>query len=128
MAKILIVDDDPDIVETMKIVLESKDYQVASAADGRQGLERIKKEKPDLIILDIMMTRMDEGFDVCRQLKKDPKYKDIPILMLTALKEKAGFDFTAEAGDETWLPVEDYVHKPIQPDDLLAKVEKLLKR
>ncbi len=127
-AKILIIDDNPDIVETMKIVLESKNYQVNSAADGRQGLERLQKEKPDLIILDIMMTRMDEGFEVCRQLKKDPEYKDIPILMLTALKEQTGFDFTAEAGDKTWLPVEDYVDKPIQPDKLLATVERLLKK
>jgi len=128
MAKILIIDDDPDIVEAIRIVLESKKYQVDSAADSQEGLKIIKKDKPDLIILDIMMNRMDEGFDVCRELKKDPKYKDIPILMLTALKERTGFDFKPEAGDEDWLPVEDYVEKPIQPDDLLAKVEKLLKR
>ncbi|HID94203.1 MAG TPA: response regulator [bacterium (Candidatus Stahlbacteria)] len=126
-AKILIVDDDPDFVEATKIVLESKSYKVAVASDGREGLQAVKKEKPDLIILDIMMTTGDEGFDVCRKLKRDPKYKDIPILMLTALQKKTGFDFKSEVGDEYWLPVEDYVDKPLPPSELLSRVEKLLK-
>lgn len=126
--KILIVDDDADIVETMKIILESKSYRVASCANRQECYKKMKEEKPDLIILDVMMARQDEGFDICRELKSNSKYKDIPILMLTALKEKTGFDFKKEAGDKDWLPVEDYIDKPIQPDALLVKVEKLLKR
>lgn len=124
--KILIVDDDADIVEAIRIVLESKSYKVTSASNGTECAEGLKKDKPDLIILDVMMTRQDEGFDVCRDLKKRPEYKQIPILMFTALKEKTGFDFKKEAGDEGWLPVEDYIDKPIQPDQLLGRVEKLL--
>ncbi len=124
--KILIVDDDADIVETMKIVLESKSYKVTSASNGKECLESLEEEKPDLIILDVMMTRKDEGLAVCRELKESPQYKDIPILMLTALKEKMGFDFEKEAGNQDWLPVESYVHKPIQPDQLLECVERLL--
>ena len=126
MAKILIVDDDPDIVEAMKVVLEDKNYKVASAKSGEEGLKKVKSDKPDLIILDIMMETGDKGFDVARALKRDKNYKNIPILMLTAIKERTGLDFKNEAGDETWLPVDDYVEKPLKPDELLAKVETLL--
>lgn len=128
MAKILIVDDDPDIVEAMKVVLESKDYKVSTAWSGEDGLKKVKLEKPDLIILDIMMETTDKGFDVARELKKEPSYKDIPILMLTAIKEKTGLDFKKEAGDEHWLPVDDYVDKPLNPAELLSKVGLLLKK
>ena len=127
MAKILIIDDDPDFVEATRIVLESKSYQVITAADGKEGLKKIKQERPDLIILDVMMTKEDEGFNVCRMLKNDSENQKIPILMLTALREKTGFNFKPEAGDKDWLPVEDYLEKPIDPDKLLARVEKLLK-
>lgn len=128
MGKILIVDDDRDIVESMKVVLESKQHQVTIAASGKEGLEKVKAQKPDLIILDIMMETGDKGFDVCRELKKDKNYKDIPILMLTAIKERMGLDFNKEAGDEVWLPVDDYVDKPLKPEELLSKVEKLLNK
>lgn len=127
-AKILIVDDDPDIVEAMRVVLESRQYQVDVAKSGEEGLKKVRLEKPDLIILDIMMETGDRGFDVARELKKDRNYKDIPILMLTAVKEKTGMDFEKEAGDKVWLPVDDYVDKPLKPEELIAKVETLLKR
>ena len=126
--KILIVDDDPDIVEAMKVVLESKQYQVAVAKSGEEGLEKVKAEKPDLIILDIMMETKDKGFDVARGLKKDQKYKDIPILMLTAIKERTGLDFKNEAGDKDWLPVDAYMNKPLKPEELIAKVEAFLEK
>ncbi len=128
MAKILLIDDDPDIVESIKVVLESKGYEVACAANGKQGLHKAEKECFDLIILDIMMETADAGFEVCRALRKNQNYKDIPILLLTAIKKRTGFDFRKEAGDETWLPVDDYVDKPLEPDELLAKVEALLKK
>lgn len=128
MAKILIVDDDPDIVESTKVVLESEGYEVISASTGKEGLAKIRKDRPALIILDVMMERDDAGFDVCRELKKDQGYKDIPVLMLTAIKEKTGMDFKKEAGDEAWLPVDDYCDKPVKPDELLSKVGALLKK
>src|SRR3989338_11664191 len=127
MPKILIIDDDPDISEAIKVVLESKNYKVDNAGSGEEGLKKVKIDNPDLIILDIMMEKGDTGFDVARELKNDPSAKHIPILMLTAIKEKTGLDFKKEAGDETWLPVDDYVEKPLKPDQLIAKVEKLLK-
>jgi len=127
MARVLIIDDDPDIVESMKVILENKGYNVISASSGKEGLDKAKKDKPDLIILDIIMETGDKGLDVARQLKKDENYKAIPILMLTSLKEKTGFDFKGEAGDKDWLPVEDYCDKPLRPEELTRKVEALLK-
>ena len=126
-AKILIIDDDPDIVESMKVVLESKKYSVVVTENGEEGLAKAKSEKPSLIILDVMMETNSKGFDIARILRKDKNYKNIPILMLTAIKDATGWDFKKEAGDENWLPVNDYVDKPIKPDELISKVEKLLK-
>ncbi len=127
-AKILIIDDDPDIVEAMKVVLESRNYQVRVASTGEEGLRKMRADKPELIILDIMMETGDKGFDVAREIKWDPLYKDVSILMLTAIKEKTGLDFGKEAGDAHWLPVDDYCDKPLHPDELLSKVETLLKK
>lgn len=126
MAKILIVDDDPDIVEAMKVVLESKNHTVSSAGNGQEGLKNVRQDKPDLIILDIMMETLDKGFAVARELKKDQSYKQIPILMLTAIKERMGLDFKTEAGDAVWLPVDDYCDKPLKPEELISKVETIL--
>ncbi len=126
MAKILIVDDDPDIVESMRVVLESHGHHVSSAAGGPEGLKKTRQESPDLIILDVMMPDGMDGFEVAREIKKDPKTKHIPILMLTAIGEKTGLDFQKEAGDEDWLPVEDYCSKPLNHDALLKKISKLL--
>lgn len=126
-AKILIVDDDLDFIEATKITLESGSYQVSSASNGTEALEKVQQEPPDLIILDVMMDKGDEGFTVCRKIKRDPQYKHIPILMLTALERMTGFDFKPQVGDEVWLPVEDYVDKPVNPSELLSRVENLLK-
>ncbi|MFH1783420.1 MAG: response regulator [bacterium] len=128
MKKILIVDDDVDIMKSMKIVLESKGYKVISASSGEEGLKKIKQKTPDLIILDVMMETGDKGFDVAREIRKEEEYKNIPILMLTAIKERTGWDFKKEAGDETWLPVDDYCDKPLKPDELISKVDILLKK
>jgi len=114
------------MVEAMRVVLESKDYNVDTASSGNEGLKKIKLSEPDLIILDVMMETKDKGFEIARQIKADKKYKSIPILMLTAIKEKLGLDFKDAAGDATWLPVDDYVEKPLKPSDLLKKVSSLL--
>ena len=128
MPKILVVDDDPDIAESIKIVLESKEYEVSVAGSGKEGLDKARRDKPDLIILDIMMETADAGFNVARELKRDEGCQETPILMLTAIKEKTGFDFKKEAGDEAWLPVDAYADKPLKPDQLLSRVESLLKK
>ena len=124
--KILIVDDDPDITEAMTVVLENKGYEVRSALDSDQGLDRLKETRPDLIILDVMMRTSQEGFEFAREIKQNAQFKDIPILMLTAVKQKKGLDFEPAAGDEAWLPVQAFLDKPVKPDLLIEKVQDLL--
>ena len=127
MAKILIIDDDPDIVESMRIILESCRHKVKVAKNGAEGLKEAKAEKYDLIILDAMMETMSTGFEVARNLRENRENKNVPILMLTAIKESTGLDFNSEVGDKDWLPVNAYLEKPMKPNELLVKVESLLK-
>lgn len=127
--KILVVDDDPDLVEVIRLTLEANDYQVFSAASGAEGLRMVKEIEPDLVILDVMMDYTTEGFQVSLQLRSpDPQseyapYSKIPILMLTALHSTTSLRFRP---DEDYLPVDDFVEKPIEPRALVKKVEELL--
>jgi len=127
-AKILIVDDDPDILDAMTMIIESQGYQVVTARDGIEGLANLKAENPDLLILDLMMPKMD-GFAVCKELQ-DPrwsKFKNVPILILTSVREEASRRrYELETGLE--LNVDDYVEKPVSPDVLIQRVTKLLRK
>ncbi len=125
-AKILLVDDDIDFVESTKIVLESKPYEVIVAYEGDEGLRKAKEESPDLILLDIIMPVKD-GFTAAEQLKKDPQLSKIPVLILTSFSQRVGETSIAISRGFT-LEAEDYIDKPITPEGLLAKVEKYLKR
>jgi CheY-like chemotaxis protein len=124
--KILIIDDDQDIRDSVQAILEGRQYEVVTAADREEGMDKIESEKPDLIILDVMMITSWQGFDIARELKKNPKYKEIPILMMTGVKEQTGLDFKSSAGDPTWCPVQGFLDKPVEPDILIAEVERLL--
>jgi len=123
--KILVVDDDPDIVDASKVILESAGYEVDSAANGTEALEKVRSGGPDLVLLDIMMDRETEGFHVSYELKEDERTKDIPIVVLTAIGQKSGFSFSPEE-DGDYLPVEDYIEKPLEPEVLLEKIAALL--
>lgn len=125
-AKILLVDDDEDFVEATRLVLESKPYEVVVAYDGDEGLAKARQERPDLIILDIIMPVKD-GFNAAEQLKKDPELRDIPVLMLTSFSQKVG-ETSLSVSQGLTLDTEDYVDKPVSPEDLLKRVEKLLKK
>lgn len=125
-AKIVVTDDDPEIRDTMQALLEARGYTVVTAADREEGMEAIRRERPDLAIIDAMMTSWQDGFDMSRELKSDPDLKDMPILMLTGVREKTGIDFKSSAGDPTWLPVDAFLEKPAEPDVLFAQVDKLL--
>ena len=127
MAKILIIDDDPDIVEAMKMVLEHNKYDVITADEGELGYKMAKEEMPDLIILDVMMATIDQGFHISYKLKQDEKLKSIPILMVTSISEKTKFKFDRKR-DEDFIPVDDFVEKPIKPGELIAKVTKMLNK
>lgn len=130
MAKVLIIDDDPDIVEAVRLILESSGHTVEEAPDGASGLRKVKEFGPDLIILDVMMESDSAGFHVAYQLRsQDPAseyaaYSKVPILMLTAIGKQRGMAFSPET-DQEFLPVDEFVEKPIQPADLLEKVARL---
>ena len=127
-AKILVVDDDPDIRTVLSALLESKGYQVVTASDGKEGLDTLKAEKPSLMILDLLMSEMD-GFDVMKKLK-DPrwaKYSNIPIMVLTSVREDASRRrYELETG--VTMDVDDYLEKPINPPVVLERVERLLNK
>lgn len=125
-ATILIIDDDVDFVNAVKAILENKNYTVITAVSRTEGMEKIRSEKPNLAILDVMITTWQDGFEMAREWKQDPELKKVPILMLTGVKNKTGIDFKSTAGDPVWLPVEVFLDKPVEPKLLLAKVEELL--
>lgn len=125
--KILVTDDDQDIRDSLQAILEAQDYTVITAADRDEGMEKIRDEKPDLMILDVMMVRMQDGFEMARELRQDPEYQDIPILMLTGIKDATGIDFKSSAGDSDWNPVDGFLEKPVDPDILLSEIKRLLK-
>jgi len=124
--KILLVDDDKDFVEATTLVLESKSYEVVVAYNGDEGLAKARKEKPDLIILDIIMPVKD-GFGAAEQLKKDSELKKIPVIMLTSFSEKGG-ETSLSVSQGFALDTEDYIDKPVSPQELLKRVERLLKK
>jgi len=124
MAKILVIDDDPDLVESVTMILESKNHEVIQAYGGIEGLEKAKAEKPDAIVLDVMMPDTD-GYAVCKELKGDPEYCDIPVLLLTAVVSQiSSSTYTSRMGMET--EADDYVDKPVEPGELAKLVERLL--
>ncbi len=127
-SRILIVDDDPDFVAAMKVVLQGEQYTVAAASDREEGMNQIQADKPDLIIMDVMMSTWSDGFEMSRELKKDQRYEDIPILMLTGVEKKTGIGFKSSAGDPEWLPVNGFLDKPVEPQVLLDEVKSLLSR
>jgi len=125
--RILLTDDDPDIVEALRTVLEASGFEVDTAPNGQECLRKLRARKPDLLILDVMMTTETEGFHVAYEIRHDPKLRDLPVLMLTAIEQKTGFKFSP-ANDEDYLPVEQFVTKPIEPEELLKRVNQLLSK
>lgn len=123
---ILIIDDDPDFVAVATAILETKQYNVRFAYDPEEGMAELEKEVPDALILDVMMGKGAEGFILARKIRKDTRFTKMPILMLTSMREQTGFDFPGERIHEKFLPVDDYVEKGVEPEELLDKIEKLL--
>jgi two-component system phosphate regulon response regulator PhoB/two-component system alkaline phosphatase synthesis response regulator PhoP/two-component system response regulator VicR len=125
---ILIIEDDRDLVDTFRIVLESKNYEVRAAYDGKEGYSRIEEKLPDLIILDVMMATDTEGFDLAYKLQNKPKFRDIPIVMVTsfpqAMAQKGPEKFQHILG-ESW-PVSFFIEKPVDPEKLLTTIENIL--
>jgi len=127
LKKVLIIDDDIDMVDAMKIALESVGYSVASAPNGKEGLEKLVAFNPGLVILDVMMETDTEGFNVAWSIRSDDPnspynaFKAIPIIMITSISTEKKMTFDPKK-DQDFLPVNDFIEKPIRPADLLAKV------
>jgi len=119
--KVLVIDDDPEFVEAMTNVLDAKGYEVDSASNGKMGVAKAKSQKPDMILLDVMMSTKAEGFDVARALHKDEKLRDIPVILITGVRREMSLAFGFET-DDTWLPVKGVLEKPVKPEVLLKTV------
>ena len=117
--KILLVDDEPDLVQLVSLRLQAAGYEVATAYDGQEALDQVKKEIPDLIILDLMLPKMD-GYKVCRLLKFDERYKKIPVLIFTARAQEEDIRLAMECGADSYLT------KPFDAQVLLSKIQELL--
>jgi len=124
--KILLVDDDPDIISAFEAILSNKGYNVQTAGNKREGLEKLKANLPDLVILDVMMDEEHDGFDMSREIKK--AHPNLPIVMLTGISDITGVNFRAAAADPDWLPADEFLDKPVTPDELLATIEELLSK
>jgi CheY-like chemotaxis protein len=128
-AKILVIDDDPDFLKLISMILESGSYDVMTAKNPKEGKEKLLMDKPDLILLDIMMDSIFDGFSLCHDIKTSKEYgelRDTPIIFVSAVKEKSGSRFDFNSSEQGLVGPDDYIDKPVQPDDLLARIEKLL--
>jgi CheY-like chemotaxis protein len=125
-AKILIVDDDAAFAESNRDLLEAYGYEVHLAADGAVGLDLARKVRPDLMILDVMMTTETEGFEVARKVPESPELRDMAVLLVTGITKEMHLPHVPRP-DETWLPVDRVLEKPIRPDRLIKEVERVLR-
>lgn len=122
MALIAVIDDDPDILETSSLVLKSKGHEVITASNPDDGYKVVTEQKPELIILDVMMDEPDDGFFLAQKFRKEKI--ETPILMYTSISKTIGFEY----GAGEMVPVDEFVEKPISPDELIGKVDKLLQK
>jgi two-component system alkaline phosphatase synthesis response regulator PhoP len=124
--RILIIDDDPDFVEGIQSILEGADYAVETAYNPDDGFEALKANPPDLLLLDIMMGRGAEGVMMARKIRKDPTLREIPVLIITGIREQIAFLFPGEPVHPRFVAVDELVEKPVEPGFLLERVSALL--
>ena len=125
--RLLIIDDDPDFVEGIKSILVKAEYKVDVAYNPDDGFNALKANPPDLLLLDIMMGRGAEGIMLARKLRKDEVLREIPVLIITGIREQMAFLFPGEPVHPRFVPVDELIEKPVEPDFLLERVEALLK-
>ena len=124
---IMIVDDDKDFVDSVSIMLEADGFEVVTASSGKECLLTLQEKKPDLILLDIMMENIVSGLHVGYEVRGNPDTKDIPILMMSAIREATGFDVAADK-DSEYVVADEFINKPVKPKELTATVNRLLER
>ena len=123
MAKILVVADDPDFVLVSRMILEAEGYEVIEAANGSEALETMRRQRPDLVLLDVMMSTTLEGVTVSREIASDPDLKDVPIIMISSI---ATSEHAADFPDDERIPIAAWISKPIQPAVLLKTVRRFV--
>ena len=123
MAKVLVVDDDPDFVKVTSKILEKEGHEVVSAANGAKALKAMREETPDLVLLDIMMSYILDGLDVSREMAEDPGLKDVPVIMVTSLTAVQG---TAMFPTDEQIAVNEWLSKPVEPEDLVDRINAAL--
>ncbi len=123
MAKVLVVDDDPDFVKVTTRVLEKGGHEVASAANGAKALQVMRQDRPDVVLLDIMMSYILDGLDVSREMAEDPSLKDVPVIMVTSL---TGVQGSGMFPTDEYVPVDEWLAKPVDPETLLNRVSAAL--
>lgn len=123
MKKILVVDDDPDYQMVCGLVLKREGYQVTAAMNGGEAIDALRRDKPDLILLDVMMSTILEGVHVSKQIKNDPRLKDVPIVMISSITTS---EYASAFPDDERLPIDAWLSKPIQPETLLKTVRRFL--
>ena len=119
MARVLVVDDDPDFVKVTSKVLEKAGHEVVSAGNGAKALKAMREDRPDVVLLDIMMSYILDGLDVSREMAEDPKLKDVPVIMVTSL---TGVKGSGMFPTDEYVPVDEWLSKPVDPETLLARV------
>jgi CheY-like chemotaxis protein len=125
--RVLIVDDDPDFVETTKIILEANGYETMTASSGEQALERVGRRKPDIILLDVMMRTKGDGVWTSQKLKGDERVRGVPVLMITAVNREPDVGIHLDpTQDGDYLPVDGFLEKPVEPEKLLAEIARLV--
>jgi CheY-like chemotaxis protein len=124
--RLLIIDDDPDFVEGISSILEGADYAVEVAYNPEDGFKALQTEPPDLLLLDIMMGRGAEGIMLARKLRKDPVLREIPVLIITGIREQIAFLFPGEPVHPRFVAIDELVEKPVEPQFLLDRVSALL--
>jgi DNA-binding response OmpR family regulator len=125
--KVLIIDNDVDFIDQNKAVLEENGFEVISASGSREGIEKVSFEMPDIVLLELMLEKHDAGFDLVKAIKADPRYKGIPLLMVTSAAGETGCDFCQDL-DGYWMKTDDFVNKPVTPEDLKKRINILLEK
>ena len=126
--KILVVDDDADYVVATSAILEANGYEVVAAYDGKEGLEKAKAELPQMMLIDLMMNTINEGYDLVRNVRSDKRFKDTPLIMISSAHQHETFKNANFVPDEVWFPIDTFLDKPIDKDTLLKHVSKMLKK
>ena len=126
--KILVVDDDIDYVESTEAILEANGYDVVAAYDGKEGFDKAKSELPQMILVDLMMNTINEGYDLVRKIRSDKRFDEVPLIMISSAHQVEAFKDANFVPDEVWFPIDMFLDKPIDKETLLKHVSKMLSK